>query len=154
MMTTTPAGTSLDDALRAWAKGIYPLEAGTELLIRTNLASPGHPWVHRNSDSPNRWWIDADHINNDTIAVLSGGQQRVLRIAAALLGAKPVDLYQDVPGLDREHLSLVLAAIAHAGGSHDHSGDLQPDPEGKWNLDGVRHGVRRLPSLYPWPEEE
>ena len=44
--------------------------------------------------------------------------------------------------------------IAHAGGSHEHSGDLQPDPDGKWNLNGVRHGFRRLPSLYPWPEDD
>lgn len=153
-MTTTPTETQLADALRAWAKGIYPTEAGVELLIRTRLATSGHRWVQRNSDFPDRWWIDADQINADTIGVYSGGQQRVLRIAAALLGGQPVDLYRDVPGLDREHLGLVLAAIAHAGGSHEHSGDLQPDPEGKWNLDGVRHGFRRLTSLYPWPEEE
>ena len=31
-MTTTTA-----DALRAWAKGIYPSEAGVELLIRSCL---------------------------------------------------------------------------------------------------------------------
>lgn len=153
-MTTTPTETQLTDALRAWAKGIYPTEAAVELLIRSGLSSAGYPWVQRNLDSPDRWWVDADQINADTIGAYSGGQQRVLRIAAALLGAEPVDLFEDVPGLDREHLALVLAAIAHAGGSHEHSGELQPDPAGKWNLNGVRHGFRRLPSLYPWPEGE
>ena len=151
-MTTTPTGTQLTDALRAWAKGIYPTEAAVELLIRSGLSSGGYPWVQRSPDSPDRWWVDAHQINADTIGVYSGGQQRVLRIAAALLGAQPVDLFEDVPGLDREHLALVLAAIAHAGGSHEHSGELQPDPAGKWNLNGVRHGFRRLPSLYDWPE--
>ena len=151
-MTTTPTETQLTDALRAWAKGIYPTEAAVELLIRSGLSSGGYPWVQRSPDSPDRWWVDAHQINADTIGVYSGGQQRVLRIAAALLGAEPVDLFEDVPGLDREHLALVLAAIAHAGGSHEHSGELQPDPAGKWNLNGVRHGFRRLPSLYDWPE--
>ena len=149
---STITTSQISDALRAWAKGIYPTEAGVELLIRSGLTSAGYPWVQRSPDSPDRWWIDADQITADTIGVYSGGQQRVLRIAAALLGGLPVDLFEDVPGLDREHLALVLAAIAHAGGSHEHSGELQPDPAGKWNLNGVRHGFRRLPSLYDWPE--
>lgn len=150
-MNTTAS--QVAEALRAWAKGIYPTEAGTELLIRTGLAHAGYPWVRRNSDDPDCWWIDAERITGDTIGVYSGGQQRTLRIAAALLGGEPSALGEDIPGLDREHLALVLAAIAHAGGSHEHSGDLQPDPAGRWNLNGVRVGFRRLPSLYDWPEE-
>ena len=151
-MSTTAI--QVTDALRAWAKGIYPIEAGVELLIRTALAGAGAPWIRPNADVPDRWWVDVDQISADTIGVYSGGQQRVLRIAAALMGGEPSNLYEDVAGLDREHLALVLAAIAHAGGSHEHSGDLQPDPEGRWNLNGVRHGFSRLPSLYPWPEGE
>lgn len=149
MNTTT---NQIADALREWAKGIYPTESAVELLIRTGLAEAG-PWLRRNSEFSDRWWIDADQINDDVIGVYSGGQQRLLRIAAALLGGQPVNLYEDVPGLDRQHLAQVLAAIAHAGGSHEHSGDLQPDPAGKWTRDGVRVGFRRLPSLYAWPEE-
>ena len=151
-MSTTAI--QVTDALRAWAKGIYPIEAGVELLIRTALAGAGAPWIRPNADVPDRWWVDVDQISADTIGVYSGGQQRVLRIAAALMGGEPSNLYEDVAGLDREHLALVLAAIAHAGGSHEHSGDLQPEPEGRWNLNGVRHGFSRLPSLYPWPEGE
>ncbi|MCB0912482.1 MAG: hypothetical protein KDB60_12785 [Propionibacteriaceae bacterium] len=36
------------DGLRAWARGIYPLEAAVELLIRScggRFASSGMPWV-------------------------------------------------------------------------------------------------------------
>lgn len=138
----------IEAEVRAWAKGVYPLEAGAELLLRTGLATAG-PWL-RNGESGA--WLDADRITEDSIGVLSGGQQRMLRIAASLLGGEPVNLYEDVPGLDRDHLTLVLAAIAHAGGSHEHSGELAPDPEGRWvTPEGVRLGFARLGSLFEWP---
>lgn len=145
------------DALRAWAKGAYPLEAGVELLIRTGFADAGFPWIRttaagQSASDPARWWVDAEAINAGTAGVYSGGEQRVLRIAAALLDGEAVSLYEDVPGLDRQHLALVLAAIAHVGGSHEHSGPPQPDPEGRFVINGVRHGFSRLPSLYSWPE--
>ena len=141
--------------LRAWAKGIYPLEAGVELLIRTSggrFASSALPWIRAGED-PGWWWVDVDQFTEDALAAYSGGETRVLRIAAALLGGRPVNLYQDIPGQDRDHVQLVLAAIAHASGSHEHSGRLVPDPEGRYRAsDGTRLSFRRLGSLYPWPE--
>lgn len=140
----------IDDEVRAWARGIYPAEAGAELLLRAGLAAAG-PWLRR-AEATGGLWLDADLITDDTIGRLSGGQQRILRIAASLLGGAPVNLYEEVPGLDRDHLALVLAAIAHAGGSHEHSGALAPDPEGRWvNAEGVRVGFPRLGSLFGWP---
>lgn len=54
-MTTTTA-----DALRAWAKGIYPSEAGVELLIRSGRAVyDGAPWITRDGDMA---WIDVDEL--------------------------------------------------------------------------------------------
>lgn len=53
--------------------------------------------------------------------MLSGGETRLLRIAASLLGGPPVDLSSNLAGLDREHLQRVLVAIAHAGGGHEHT---------------------------------
>ncbi len=52
-----------------------------------------------------------------------GSVNRVLRIAASLseLGA-PVDLVDAVTGLDRHNLALVLGAVSHANGSHEHTG--------------------------------
>lgn len=50
-----------------------------------------------------------------------------------------------LPGLDRKNLDLVLAAVAHAGGSHEHSDFIT-------NADGTG-SFARLPSLYPWPDE-
>jgi len=51
----------------------------------------------------------------------SGSDNRVLRIAASLseLGV-PVDLVDAVTGLDRHNLGLVLGALSHANGSHEH----------------------------------
>lgn len=140
---------TIAQALRAWAKGIYPIEAGVELLIRTGLT--GGPWVRCNTEARDRWWVDVDEINPNTIGTYSGGQRRLLRIAASLLGGEAANLYEDVPGLDRAHLALVLAAIAHAGGSHEHSGPPQPDPTGRFTINGVRSSWARLPSLCSWP---
>lgn len=151
-MSTTPhTADQIDAQVRTWSAGMYSLEAGTELLIRTGLLTG--PWLV-NDPGSGRWWIDADQITDDTIARYSGGERRILKIAGSLLGGGAVSLADDLPGLDRSHLALVLAAVAHAGGSHEHSGGPAPDPEGRWMIDGVRHGFPRLGSLFAWPETE
>lgn len=145
------------DGLRAWVRGIYPLEAGVELLIRScggRFASSGMRWVQPGED-PGWWWVDVDQLSANNFAALSGGETRILSIAAALLGGTPVNLYDAIPGLDRDHAQLVLAALAHACGSHEHRGALVPDPEGRYRaVDGTRMRIRRLGSLYPWPRAE
>ena len=141
-MTVTHAG------LRAWAKGLYPLEAAVELLVRYaagRFATPGNPWI-QSCDQPGWWWLDPAPINDDNLAALSGGEQRILRIAASLADGAPVDLCRALPGLDREGMALVLAAMAHANGSHEHA-DIRVDHERRV---GVLHG--RLASLHPWPD--
>lgn len=141
------------DGLRHWAKGIYPLEAGIELLLRAfggRFARPGYPWVQPTDDGS--YYLDVDQLTEDTIGGLSGGEQRVLRIAASLLGGSPVSLHEEIPGVDREHVVLVLAAIAHAAGSHEHAGDLVADLQGRYISNGIRMSFARLGSLYPWPE--
>lgn len=140
--------------LRSWAKGIYPLEAGVELLIRSSggrFAAVGWPWINRGG-GPGWWWLDAEQLNEDNFAALSGGEARLLRLAASLLNGEPVDLNGNIAGLDRGHVMLVLAAIAHAAGSHEHSGPPAPDPAGSYLVNGVRMSFRKLPSLFPWPE--
>lgn len=106
--------------LRAWAKGIHGLEAATELLIRGfrgRFADPGCPWVHPTASGH---WIDFDAIPAQTGA-LSGGEQRFLQIAAALSdGDTTVNLGRALTNLDRTHAHLVLAAVAHAAGTHQH----------------------------------
>ena len=130
--------TEVHEALRRWAKGLYPLEAGVELLIRAfdgRFANPVQPWV-REGDDPGWWWIDVEQMNEDSFGALSGGETRLLRIAASLLDGPPVDLSRNLAGLDRDHFQLVLAAIAHASGSHEHSGPANPHPSGRFVVAG------------------
>jgi hypothetical protein len=53
---------------------------------------------------------------------LPGSQEElaVLRVAVSLADGRPVDLADVAVALDRRTLGLVLAALAHAAGSHDH----------------------------------
>lgn len=139
------------DDLRAWARGMYTTEAATELLLRAfggKLAAPGNPWVHTSTEpeGPNqvRAWIDFAAIPEE-VGPLSGGERRFLMLAASLAEDVPVVLGDLVSGLDRENLDLVLAAIAHAGGSHQHS-DIRFNDDGSMSL-----GKGYLDSLHPWP---
>lgn len=142
-----------EDDLRSWAKGSYTSEAGTELLLRAfggRYAAVGNPWVHASGTSTEGYtenaWIDfealGEHANNGPY---SGGERRFLLLAASLAEEVPVVLSEVVPGLDRQNLDLVLAAIAHAGGSHQHS-DIHENADGSMTL---HPGY--LDSLHPWP---
>jgi hypothetical protein len=139
------------DDLRAWARGMYPTEAATELLLKAfggKFAAPGNPWVHTSTEpegpGPVRAWIDFAAIPEE-VGPLSGGERRFLMLAASLAEDVPVVLGDLVSGLDRENLDLVLAAIAHAGGSHQHS-DIRSNEDGSMSL-----GKGYLDSLHPWP---
>lgn len=116
-VTVTIAG------LRGWARGSYAEEAAVELLSRSfggRFASTRWPWV-RSCDHPGWYWLDPDAIWTGS-GSLSGGERRLLNVVAALVGGQPLaDLGGILAGLDRRNLALVLAALAHAGGSHEHS---------------------------------
>lgn len=139
-MTDTAA--AIYASLRAWARGMYTTEAATELLVRSfggKFASPDQPWIH---PTDNGYWIDFAGIPGH-IGALSGGEQRLLRIVASIGSSDTsVNLSDDISGLDRPTLRLVLAAIAHAGGSHQQS-SVVVEPSG-----GIT--ISREPSLHPW----
>ena len=67
------------------------------------------------------------------------GQERLLRAAGSLADGQPVDLGDLTGDLDRASLQLLLAALAHAAGSHD-----QEDPD-------VPSSGEPLPPLVAWP---
>jgi hypothetical protein len=46
----------------------------------------------------------------------SGGEARVLRIAASVAEGVPVDLCDALAGVDQANLALVATAVLHAGG--------------------------------------
>jgi hypothetical protein len=115
----------LSAALRAAAAGIHPDEAGTGLIISHGT------FLHRDdfsrhvetatciSDGTPMAWIDWDAV----IAALdvgrlpaSGGEKRIVRIAASLAAGHLVSLRDVIPGLDHRSLELVTTAIRHAAG--------------------------------------
>ncbi|GAA3630995.1 hypothetical protein [Microlunatus ginsengisoli] len=133
------------EGLRSHARGDYAQEAGVELLVRAfggRFTDQGWPWIQA-GDRPGWYWVDADAILANW-GVLSGGECRVLAVAAALVGYGPLDeLGATLSGLDRRNLELVLAAMAHAGGSHQHAG--LADDNGRLRL-------VRLPAVIGWPD--
>ncbi len=141
----TAATTTTVTALRAWAVGSYPAMAAVELLARAfggRFATRGHPWI---VDDDGRARLETRALRS--APALSGGERRVLRLVAALVDAEPIDIVDVVTGLDRTHLDLVLAALAHAGGSHEHAAVTldgagamrlsQPGPLHRWPPDGA-----------------
>lgn len=140
------AATTTVATLRAWAAGSYPAMAAVELLARAfggRFATRGHPWIVDHEDG--RAWLETGALRS--APTLSGGERRVLRLVAALVDAEPIDIVDVVTGQDRTHLDLVLAALAHAGGSHEHAAVTldgagamrlsQPGPLHRWPPDGA-----------------
>jgi hypothetical protein len=131
--------------LRRWACGLLGLEAAVELLLRSWggwFATPGWPWIRVENGCV---WLDPDQIPANA-AELSGGEQRVLAVVDALASGRPLpDLAGVLAGLDRATLELVIAAMAHAGGSHSHSAMVRGSAPG-------RAVIEVLPPLVAWPE--
>lgn len=129
--------------LRAWAAGSLAMSAGVELIIRCfggRFALPARPWIR--CEPGGRAWVDVGVLRAQP-GVLSGGERRVLDVVGALLDETPIAITEVVAGLDRVNLHLVLAALAHAGGSHEHA-DVAVGP------DGIAYLTRPGP-LITWP---
>lgn len=97
--------------LREWARGTLPTVAATDLLIDSGFADPSWPWVR--VEPSGRAWIDFRAIPS-RVSGLSGGEQRLLLIAASLGGNTPVTLESALAGLDTEYTDLALRAIRAA----------------------------------------
>ncbi|MGH3224516.1 MAG: hypothetical protein ACRDPY_38520 [Streptosporangiaceae bacterium] len=128
MTTLNPR--QLGDALRAGARGVHPLEAGTALLADCGS------WLHR-SDFTGRFITTGISIS-DGVTLLasadwqaavtalhagempaSGGERRMLLLAASLAGGTPVSLNDTLAGIDDRNAILVVSAVAHAAGLPD-----------------------------------
>lgn len=120
----------LAGALRAGARGIHPLEAGTGLLVEHGS------WLHRGDFTGT--FITTGTSISDGVTLLasadweaavtalhagelpaSGGERRMLLLAASLAGGTPVSLNDTLVGIDRRNASLVVRAVAHAAGLPD-----------------------------------
>jgi len=101
--------------LRAWARGLLPLEAAVE-LVATACGSRllTGPWTRRD-DHGGRWFDTG--VAEAEKGCLSGGERRVLEVAMSLASSEhPVDLSDVICGLDIDDLDAVLQAVSHAGG--------------------------------------
>lgn len=132
--------------LRDWARGWYATEAAVELLIRSfggRFATVGQPWVrHR----PAGFWLDTDALAEQTGA-LSGGEQRVLAVVRTLASGEPLaEVASVLAGVDRDNLTLILAAFSHTSGAHEHT---EYRSNGPGSLERFRLGP-----IVSWPGEE
>jgi hypothetical protein len=145
----------LESALLRAAVGDYAAEAAVLMLANSGYWLPrlqaaglitialdgdavdGGPWAAVQ-------WADLDGALRRGGISGSGGQLRLLRAAASLAEGQPIDLADLTAGLDRPELALLLAALAHAAGSHEHREVLRDD-------DGVPHAGAPLGPVVPWP---
>lgn len=141
-----PAGNQLREALTRTADGLPTAQAAVRLVLEhgdwperlaaadlvefddapdsdpAHLADPRYAWVAWRSAIAS---LDAGDLYG------SSSDAQVLRIAASLGGAVPVDLSDVLPGLDRTTLGRVLAALSHASSSQQH-----PDNSVEWPANG------------------
>ena len=123
-------------ALRAHARGIYPDEAGTELLN-------SHGSFLARSDFRDRFLHPATSITDGTTTIASldwpaatnavttghlprsDGERQILQIAASLTHGIHVDPRDALTGLDHHIIQLVATPVRHASGQRprflDHS---------------------------------
>lgn len=122
----TPAPGPLYAALRAQAEGLHACEAATELLIRQGS------WLHRADFIKEFVHTDTGPIGGIMMSAIhwpeaitaleagrlpcSGGERRMLRIAASMADGVPVSLQDALTGLDSTNINLVASAVLHAGG--------------------------------------
>ena len=159
----------LSTRLRANAKGSHPAEAAIELLIRSDVwlrrsgfraacvktRGPTEEYPHHEVGA----YLDWDAVGNaltastdgqpvpEWLGVCSGGERRLIRIAHDIADGP----MSDVGALDRGNVALVVAAVSHASGAHEHGNTVLT-----LDADGV---LRRSPAtpensgpLFPWPQ--
>ncbi len=153
----------LAEALLRGASGMYTCEASIRLLLAhgvwpVRLAAaefvelsdedepeePRYAWVG--------WCYAVAALEAGTLT--GGSDNRVLRIAASLseLGV-PVDLADAVTGLDRHNLALVLAAVSHANGAHEHKDYAAERPaDGSRPVVTADTPVLGLGPVFGWPQ--
>ncbi|MGB5759090.1 MAG: hypothetical protein WBM50_19410 [Acidimicrobiales bacterium] len=107
---------TLADKLNSYAFGIPHLEAASHILTRSLQG--------RLLDTLQLAWEDDEAAEIDWPATLagagylSGGERRLLALAASLGSGHPVDLVDALTGLDTWNAQVVVDAIAHAAGVH------------------------------------
>ena len=114
-MTASP----LQAALQAGAQGLYALEAATGLIIAhgTWLARDdfGGLIYHGAGTAAIDWEAAISALDGGRLPS-SGGERRMLRLAASLADQAPVSLGEALTGIDDSTVALLVKAILHASG--------------------------------------
>jgi hypothetical protein len=112
-----------------WAKGLFSTEAAVELLI-------GHgSWLYREDFLEIAVEFGREIADGVVLAAVdweaavaaleagglpcSGGEGRILRLAASIGGGIAVSLGSALPGLDERNIAEVARAVLHAAGHRD-----------------------------------
>ncbi len=111
-------------ALRNCAAGLLPLEADTELIIANDTFLDRDDFTGRFIDHGTSGGTPMAAIDWDAaIAALtagslpcSGGERRILQLAASLAAGTPASLRDTITGLDQDNAARLLTAIRHAAG--------------------------------------
>ena len=109
-----------------WAKGLLCLEAAVELLIGNRswllredfleiAVESGWEVFSRRPMAAVDFVAVADALEAGVLPC-SGGEGRVLRIAASIAEGVPVDMREAVTGLDEDNAVLAAAAVLRAAG--------------------------------------
>ena len=114
----------LTTALRACAAGLYPLEAGTALLISNKTFLHRDDFTSRFIRHGTSGGVPMAAVDWDAAVTAlaggglpcSGGERRLLLLSASLAGGIPVDLRDAVTGLDDGNIARLATAIRHASG--------------------------------------
>ena len=116
----------LPTALRTYAHGLSPLEAGVELLIAHATFLHRHDFtthfvhlatrINDNVDLAEIDWPAAITALNTGELPCSGGESRLLRLAASLADGLPVNLRDALTGIDQRNALLLVKAVLHASG--------------------------------------
>ena len=115
----------LSAALRAHARGLDCLEAAVELLIGHGAWLRREDFLHFVHTAPGMTdanpmapidWPDAITALDRGQLPCSGGEARILRLAASLAGGVPVDLRDALTSLDSSNADLVSHTVKHATG--------------------------------------
>jgi hypothetical protein len=116
---------SLPAELRAAAAGIYALEAAAGLIIAHGI------WLARDDFTCFiEYGTGTAVINWEAAAATleagglpsSGGERRMLRLAASLAGQAPVILGHAITGIDDTSTALLVKAIIHASAQRQFPG--------------------------------
>jgi hypothetical protein len=112
---------SLPAALRAAAEGLYALEAATGLIIAHGswLARDDFTrFIYHGAGTAAIDWEAAVATLDAGELPSSGGEKRMLRLAASLADQAPVSLGEAITGIDERNVGLLIRAIRDASGQH------------------------------------